>query len=80
MGIECCRGRSAAGLRPEPFSSISFVSPQTREAASASWKARVLPTELHRVVCVCVFPCVCASVRVCVSMYWRLPALRLYSL
>ena len=46
------RGRSAARLRIEPFSSISLFSPQTRGTASASWKDRVLTAELHRVVCV----------------------------
>ena len=46
-----------------------FVSPQTREATSASWKAHELPVELHRAVCVHMFSCVrvgaCACVRVC---------------
>ena len=42
------------------ISSIHFaVDLQTREAASVSWNARVLPTELHRSVCMCTFLRVC---------------------
>ena len=50
---------------PSPLS-LSVVFPLTREVASASWEARVLPTELHRVVCVCVLlrvhSCECVGV------------------
>ena len=66
MGIALSRGRSAVKLRTKPFSSISLLSPQTREAASASWKARVLPVEFHRDVCVFVCVPFCARVRVSV--------------
>ena len=38
---------------PSPL--FLFVVPQTREATFASWKAYLLPTELHRAVCVCGF-------------------------
>jgi hypothetical protein len=48
------------------------ASHNTREAAFASWKARVLLAGLHLAVCV-----VCVSV--CASVHRRLPARRLHS-
>ena len=43
----------------ESPSAIFPCFPQTREAAFVPWKARVLPSELHRAVCGRV--CVCES-------------------
>ena len=71
-GTAFCCERSAAELRPKPFSSISLL---TREAASALWKACVLLAKLHRVVCVRVFSCVCVGTGVCVCQ--RIDAYRL---
>ena len=65
MGIAFCQGKGY-WIATRALLLYLSVSPQTREAASASWKARVLPTELHRVVCVCVLlrvhSCECVGV------------------